>query len=41
MFTQPLMYTKIRKQLPVLEQYTRQLVDEHMVTEKEIEVSET
>lgn len=40
MFTQPLMYTKIRKQLPVLEQYSRQLVEEGMVTEKEIEEEE-
>ena len=38
MFTQPLMYTKIRKQLPVLEHYSRHLLEEGMVTEKEIEV---
>ncbi|XP_076329373.1 oxoglutarate dehydrogenase Nc73EF isoform X2 [Tachypleus tridentatus] len=37
MFTQPLMYTKIRKQIPVLDQYTKKLVDEGVVTEKEIE----
>lgn len=40
MFTQPLMYTKIRKQLPVLELYSRYLVEEGMVTEKEIEEEE-
>ncbi|GFS65743.1 2-oxoglutarate dehydrogenase, mitochondrial [Trichonephila inaurata madagascariensis] len=40
MFTQPLMYTKIRKTLPVLELYSRHLVHEGMVTEKEIEEEE-
>ncbi|XP_035230854.1 2-oxoglutarate dehydrogenase, mitochondrial-like [Stegodyphus dumicola] len=40
MFTQPLMYTKIRKQLPVLELYSRYLVEQGMVTEKEIEEEE-
>ncbi|GIX96950.1 2-oxoglutarate dehydrogenase-like, mitochondrial [Caerostris extrusa] len=40
MFTQPLMYTKIRKILPVLELYKRHLVEEGMVTEKEIEEEE-
>lgn len=40
MFTQPLMYTKIRKTLPVLELYSRYLVEEGMVTEKEIEEEE-
>ncbi|XP_055940786.1 2-oxoglutarate dehydrogenase complex component E1-like [Argiope bruennichi] len=40
MFTQPLMYTKIRKTLPVLELYSRHLVQEGMVTEKEIEEEE-
>lgn len=37
MFTQPLMYTKIRKQIPVLDQYAKRLLDETVVTEKEIE----
>ncbi|XP_075736176.1 oxoglutarate dehydrogenase Nc73EF isoform X2 [Rhipicephalus microplus] len=37
MFTQPLMYTKIRKQATLLDIYSRKLVDEGVVSEKEIE----
>lgn len=37
MFTQPLMYTKIRKQATALDIYARKLLDEGVVTEKEIE----
>ncbi|KAK8769222.1 hypothetical protein V5799_014315 [Amblyomma americanum] len=37
MFTQPLMYTKIRKQATLLDIYSRKLLDEGVVTEKEIE----
>ncbi|XP_064457718.1 2-oxoglutarate dehydrogenase complex component E1-like isoform X2 [Ornithodoros turicata] len=37
MFTQPLMYTKIRKQATCLDLYSRMLLDEGVVTEKEIE----
>lgn len=37
MFTQPLMYTKIRKQIPVLDQYAKRMLEEGVVTEKEIE----
>lgn len=37
MFTQPLMYTKIRKQVPVLNQYQTKLVNEKVVTEKDVE----
>ncbi|XP_042905193.1 2-oxoglutarate dehydrogenase complex component E1 isoform X2 [Parasteatoda tepidariorum] len=40
MFTQPLMYTKIRKTLPVLDQYSRRLVEDGVVTEKECEEEE-
>ncbi|UYV61494.1 OGDHL [Cordylochernes scorpioides] len=37
MFTQPLMYTKIRKQLTCLDLYAKTLLEEGVVTEKEIE----
>lgn len=37
MFTQPLMYTKIRKQATLLDIYSRKLLDEGVVSEKEIE----
>lgn len=37
MFTQPLMYTKIRKQSTLLDIYSRKLLDEGVVSEKEIE----
>ncbi|UYV61495.1 hypothetical protein LAZ67_1005060 [Cordylochernes scorpioides] len=38
MFTQPLMYTKIRKQLTCLDLYAKTLLEEGVVTEKEIEL---
>ncbi|XP_067124853.1 2-oxoglutarate dehydrogenase complex component E1 isoform X2 [Centruroides vittatus] len=37
MFTQPLMYTKIRKQIPVVDQYAKRMLEEGVATEKEIE----
>lgn len=38
MFTQPLMYTKIRTQMPVLEKYAMKLINEEVVTEQEVKV---
>ncbi|XP_074595074.1 oxoglutarate dehydrogenase Nc73EF isoform X2 [Brevipalpus obovatus] len=37
MFTQPLMYTKIRKQIPVLDLYSQKLLEEGVCTADEIE----
>ncbi|KAF2364758.1 2-oxoglutarate dehydrogenase E1 component [Trinorchestia longiramus] len=36
MFTQPLMYSKIRNLKPVLDKYSKQLIDEQVVTESEV-----
>ena len=38
MFTQPLMYTKIRNLKPVVDLYAKQLIDETVVTEAEVKV---
>lgn len=37
MFTQPIMYTKIRKQVPVMDQYSKKLLDEGIVDQAEID----
>ena len=37
MFTQPLMYTKIRKQQPVMDIYAQRLIDEHVYTPEEVD----
>ncbi|XP_015787253.1 2-oxoglutarate dehydrogenase, mitochondrial [Tetranychus urticae] len=37
MFTQPLMYTRIRKQVPVVDLYSKKLVDEGVCSSDEIE----
>lgn len=37
MFTQPLMYTKIRSQLPVLEKYANKLIEQEVVTDHEVQ----
>lgn len=37
MFTQPIMYTKIRKQVPVMDQYSKKLLDERIVDHAEID----
>lgn len=37
MFTQPLMYTKIRKQTFTLDQYAKKLIEENVVTEGEVD----
>lgn len=37
-FTQPLMYQRIREQVPVVKQYAKKLIDEKVVTEAEYEV---
>lgn len=37
MFTQPIMYTKIRKQVPVMDQYSKRLKDEGIVDQAEID----
>jgi len=37
MFTQPIMYTKIRKQVPVMDQYSKKLLDEGIVDQEEID----
>lgn len=37
MFTQPIMYTKIRKQVPVMDQYSKKLLDEGIVDLAEID----
>ena len=39
MFTQPLMYTKIKNLAPVVDQYGAKLVEEGVVTDKEVQVS--
>jgi len=36
MFTQPLMYTKIRNLPPVIDQYAKQLIQEEIVTDEEV-----
>jgi 2-oxoglutarate dehydrogenase complex dehydrogenase (E1) component-like enzyme len=38
MFTQPLMYKKIEKQIPVVNQYEEKLIEEGIVTREECEV---
>ncbi|RZC38476.1 E1 dh and/or Transket pyr domain containing protein [Asbolus verrucosus] len=37
MFTQPLMYTKIKSHKPILQKYSEQLVKEKVVTDKEVQ----
>lgn len=37
MFTQPIMYTKIRKQVPVMDKYSKKLLDEGIVDQAEID----
>lgn len=37
MFTQPIMYTKIRKQVPVMDQYSKKMLDEGIVDQAEID----
>lgn len=37
MFTQPIMYTMIRKQVPVMDQYSKKLLDEGIVDQAEID----
>lgn len=37
MFTQPIMYTKIRKQVPVMDLYSKKLLDEGIVDQAEID----
>lgn len=37
MFTQPIMYTKIKKQVPVMDQYSKKLLDEGIVNQDEID----
>lgn len=38
MFTQPLMYTKIKKTEPILEKYSKQLITDGVVTPAEVSV---
>ena len=38
MFTQPLMYKKIKQQPPVLHKYAEKLINEGVVTQQEFEV---
>lgn len=38
MFTQPLMYRKIRNTKPVLEKYSEQLISEGVVTPEEVSI---
>ena len=38
MFTQPLMYNKIKKTPPVIEKYATQLINEGIVTQQEVKV---
>ncbi|KAG9509638.1 2-oxoglutarate dehydrogenase-like, mitochondrial, partial [Fragariocoptes setiger] len=37
MFTQPIMYTKIRKQVPVMDKYSNKLLEEGIVSQDEID----
>lgn len=39
MFTQPLMYRKIRSLKPVIEKYANQLIEEGVVTKEEVKVT--
>jgi len=39
MFTQPLMYSKIRKMKPVLEKYAEKLICEEVITEEVYKVN--
>ena len=38
-FTQPLMYQRIRKQVPIMKKYADKLIAENIVTAEEYEVS--